>query len=479
MPAAPTTVPAAAAPTTSTAPAAGADDDDPRGGGVGAAEHRRPASAGARRRPAGGARRRTVGDAGGTRWPHPTTSGRCATSWPLTAPVTAGGQWRARRRVRPRVRPGAPAATRLRRLPHRHRREPARPRHVPVRRRRSGGHVGRADVRGRRRSPHGPVRQRRDRARSACSSSRPAPPIGTRRTRSIRRSPPLRSPRSCSPPSSRRWASSSAQPSATSAPPARSDVHVHPGRDRRRPLRHRGLTPPSPGGRAPLPRAGRLRRTFVVRRSVEHRWPDDVNDGPRRRSTRCSPRTGSSRRPSARRPTRSSPGPSCTTRRPRDDEGFWARQAAELIDWTQEWTTILDWQLPYAKWFVGGRLNVAANCLDRHVAAGHGDRVAIHFEGEPGDTRTITYADLLGEVERFANALKGLGVGKGDRVEHLPADDPRGGGGDARVRPHRRAAQGRVRRVLGAGRSPTASTTPRPSCSSPPTVVIAAARCSR
>jgi acetyl-CoA synthetase len=104
-----------------------------------------------------------------------------------------------------------------------------------------------------------------------------------------------------------------------------------------------------------------------------------------------------------------------------DDEGFWAKQAAEMLDWDEPWTTILDWQLPYAKWFVGGKLNAAANCLDRHVAAGNGDRVAIHWEGEPGDTRTITYADLHAEVQRFANALKSLGVVKGDRVNiYLP-----------------------------------------------------------
>src|SRR5262245_51905908 len=70
-----------------------------------------------------------------------------------------------------------------------------------------------------------------------------------------------------------------------------------------------------------------------------------------------------------------------------DDEGFWAKQAAELLDWSQPWTTILDWQLPYARWFIGGRLNVSVNCVDRHVAAGLGSRVAIHWEGEPGDTR--------------------------------------------------------------------------------------------
>ncbi len=104
-----------------------------------------------------------------------------------------------------------------------------------------------------------------------------------------------------------------------------------------------------------------------------------------------------------------------------DFEGFWARQAAELLDWDTEWDTILEWDLPYAKWFVGGRLNVAHNCLDRHVAAGRGDRVAIHFEGERGDTRTITYAELLAEVQRFSNVLKSLGVQSGDRVNiYLP-----------------------------------------------------------
>ncbi|MFN2506642.1 MAG: acetate--CoA ligase [Acidimicrobiales bacterium] len=105
----------------------------------------------------------------------------------------------------------------------------------------------------------------------------------------------------------------------------------------------------------------------------------------------------------------------------RDYQGFWARQAASLLTWSQDWHTILEWDLPFAKWFVGGKLNVAYNCLDRHVEAGNGDRVAFHWEGEPGDTRTITYADLQTEVSRFANVLKGLGVGKGDRVAiYLP-----------------------------------------------------------
>ena len=104
-----------------------------------------------------------------------------------------------------------------------------------------------------------------------------------------------------------------------------------------------------------------------------------------------------------------------------DYQGFWAGQAADLLDWDEQWHTICEWDLPYSKWFVGGRLNVSYNCLDRHVLAGRGDKVAFHWEGEPGDRRTITYADLLAEVQLFANSLKSLGVAKGDRVNiYLP-----------------------------------------------------------
>jgi acetyl-CoA synthetase len=104
-----------------------------------------------------------------------------------------------------------------------------------------------------------------------------------------------------------------------------------------------------------------------------------------------------------------------------DRIAFWERQARELLTWQQPWHTALEWDLPFSKWFVGGTLNVTENCLDRHVAAGRGDKVAYHWEGEPGDARTITYADLLAEVQRFANALKDLGVGTGDRVNiYLP-----------------------------------------------------------
>jgi acetyl-CoA synthetase len=97
-----------------------------------------------------------------------------------------------------------------------------------------------------------------------------------------------------------------------------------------------------------------------------------------------------------------------------DYEAFWARQARELVTWDTDFHTTLEWNLPDAKWFVGGQLNITANCLDRHVEAGRGDKIAYLWEGEPGDTRTITYAELLTEVKKFANVLKGLGLQKGD-----------------------------------------------------------------
>jgi acetyl-CoA synthetase len=99
-----------------------------------------------------------------------------------------------------------------------------------------------------------------------------------------------------------------------------------------------------------------------------------------------------------------------------DRLGFWAEQARTL-SWASEWDEVLDFsEAPVAKWFTGGTLNVAYNCVDRHVEAGNGDRVAIHFEGERGDTRTLTYAELQREVNKAANALETLGVGKGDIV---------------------------------------------------------------
>ncbi|MCU1529609.1 MAG: acetyl-coenzyme synthetase [Frondihabitans sp.] len=100
-----------------------------------------------------------------------------------------------------------------------------------------------------------------------------------------------------------------------------------------------------------------------------------------------------------------------------DRLGFWAEQSRELLSWQKPFTQVLDWtNPPFAKWFADGTLNVAYNCLDRHVEAGNGDRVAINWEGEPGDTRTITYAELTAEVKKAANVLTSLGVRAGDRV---------------------------------------------------------------
>jgi acetyl-CoA synthetase len=98
-----------------------------------------------------------------------------------------------------------------------------------------------------------------------------------------------------------------------------------------------------------------------------------------------------------------------------DPVAFWAEQA-ERLTWFRRWDSVMEWTPPWVKWFSGGKLNASYNCLDRHVEAGGGDKVAYHWEGEPGDTRTIRYAELLDEVCRFANGLRSLGVRKGDRV---------------------------------------------------------------
>src|SRR3954469_2863187 len=105
----------------------------------------------------------------------------------------------------------------------------------------------------------------------------------------------------------------------------------------------------------------------------------------------------------------------------RDPEAFWAKQA-EALHWNEPWEKVLDWSdPPFAKWFQGGKLNVAYNCVDRHVEAGNGDRVAFYWRGEEGEELEVTYAELLRDVSKLANGLKDLGVAKGDVVAiYLP-----------------------------------------------------------
>src|SRR4051794_2674238 len=99
-----------------------------------------------------------------------------------------------------------------------------------------------------------------------------------------------------------------------------------------------------------------------------------------------------------------------------DFEGWWERQAAAL-DWFEPWNQVLDWSNPpFAKWFLGGKLNASHNCLDRHVQAGRGDRVAYHWRGEEGEERDVSYADLHRDVQRVRNVLRGGGIGPGDFV---------------------------------------------------------------
>ena len=92
-------------------------------------------------------------------------------------------------------------------------------------------------------------------------------------------------------------------------------------------------------------------------------------------------------------------------------EAFWEREGKERVSWSEPFSKLYEWELPYAKWYLGGKLNVSYNCVDRHVEQGNGSKVAFHWEGEPeGDTRAITYADLQKEVTAFANVLKELGA---------------------------------------------------------------------
>ena len=99
----------------------------------------------------------------------------------------------------------------------------------------------------------------------------------------------------------------------------------------------------------------------------------------------------------------------------KDPEGFWADRAKEFT-WIKKWSKVLEWKEPFARWFVGGRINVSENCLDRHLESPRRNKAAIVWEGEPGDQRVLTYHMVWREVNKFANVLKGLGVKRGDRV---------------------------------------------------------------
>ena len=175
------------------------------------------------------------------------------------------------------------------------------------------------------------------------------------------------------------------------------------------------------------------------------------------RARRCSATPASTSGP---RPTGPGSGPS--------------RPAA--LDWFRTWDTVLEWDLPFARWFDGGTLNVSYNCLDRHVAAGRGDTVAFHWEGEPGDTRTITYAPAAGRRvpvrQRAARPRRRPGRPGG----HLHADDPRAAGGHAGLHPHRGRPLGGVRRVLVGRPAGPDPRRPGPRWWSPPTVASAAGR---
>ena len=106
----------------------------------------------------------------------------------------------------------------------------------------------------------------------------------------------------------------------------------------------------------------------------------------------------------------------------REPEEFWAEQARQL-DWFKSWDKVLQWEPPFARWFIGGQLNASYICVDRHVKTWRKSKVAIYWEGEPGDIRVLSYSTLYGEVNKFASILRSAGVTKGDRVVlYLPSD---------------------------------------------------------
>ncbi len=145
-----------------------------------------------------------------------------------------------------------------------------------------------------------------------------------------------------------------------------------------------------------------------------------------------------------------------------DWKGWWTEQAKNLHWFKEPTTDVNESNPPFYKWFEDGKINASYNCLDRHVEAGKGDKVAYHWRGEEGEERDVTYADLLRDVQRLRQRAEGPGDREGRRRRDLPADDPRGRRGDARLRAHRSAAQRRLRRLLGRTRSRSVWSSPRP-----------------
>ncbi len=160
-----------------------------------------------------------------------------------------------------------------------------------------------------------------------------------------------------------------------------------------------------------------------------------------------------------------------------DPEGFWAEQA-ESLQWMRRWDKVLTWNEPHAQWFAGGQLNVSVNCLDRHLAGPRRNKAALIWEGEPGDSRVLTYQMLHREVCKFANVLKKLGIQAGDRVTlYMPMVPELVIAMLACAASARRTALSSV--ASAPTPSPTATTTPRRNCSSPPTAVGGAAKSCR
>ena len=131
-------------------------------------------------------------------------------------------------------------------------------------------------------------------------------------------------------------------------------------------------------------------------------------------------------------------------------EAFWEREGSERVTWFEPFTELYEWELPYAKWYLGGKLNVAYNCVDRHVEAGRGDRVAYHWEGEPeGETRDDHLRRPAARRRPLRERAQGARRAEGHAGRDLHGHGPGAAGGDARVHPARRAAHRRLRRLLG------------------------------